>query len=136
MIADNFSSGVKSILAGNAFTTILLATALQYLWGMVNALQIMVMTVFFHSLIPPNASVIMVEILKSCNFELFDSEPYFEYFSFGNSESYSDTFEEAGFEGSIFVMGLGCVFIFVVLFPAYILFHALMKYVFKDEEKI
>ena len=123
-------------MAGNAFITILLASALQYLWGMVNALQIMVLTVFFYSLIPPNASVIMVEILKACNFELFDSEPYFEYFNFGDSESYNLIFEESGFSGSIFMPGLGCVFIFVVLFPAYILFHALMKYVFKDEEKI
>ena len=123
-------------MAGNAFITILLATTLQYLWGMVNALQIMVMTVFFYSLIPPNASVIMVEILKACNFELFDSEPYFEYFDFGDSESYTVIFEESGFSGSIFMPGLGCVFLFVALFPIYVVVHSLMRYMFKDEQKI
>jgi len=32
---DGFSSAVKAIMAGNFFISIIFATALQYLWGMI-----------------------------------------------------------------------------------------------------
>ena len=57
-ISDSFASAVKSIMAGNFFLSLILATALQYLWGMINALQLIVLGVFFDLLMPANTEVV------------------------------------------------------------------------------
>ena len=135
-MGDAFAQSVKAAMAGNLGVTIAMATSLQYLWGMVNGLQLMVLAVFFAVDMAPNIKVIMVEILKSCSFEVVDMETFFEKFEFGESESFSEIFAEAGMDGSIFVVGLGSVVIFILLFPVYILFHKMMVHIFKGEEKI
>ena len=114
-------------MAGNVFITIALATALQYLWGMVNALQIIVLEVFFFCETPANAKVIMIEILKSCNFEVFDGGPFFELLKFKESKSFTEIFEEANYEGSVFIEGLGSLFFGIMIFPIYILIHSISK---------
>ena len=52
-------------------------------------MQIIVLEIFFFCEIPPNAKVIMIEIFKSCNFEVFDGGPFFELLNFGESETFS-----------------------------------------------
>jgi hypothetical protein len=42
-------------LSGTSFVNILLSSSLQFLWGMINALQIIVLTVLFNLKIPVNA---------------------------------------------------------------------------------
>ena len=104
---------------------------------MVNSLQIIVLGVFFALMQPPNTRVIQIELLKSCSFDLFQTEVWYsEIFSFGDTESFSELFEESGIEGSNFIISIGPVFIFVVLFPLYMLIHSCMKWLFKDEQKI
>lgn len=58
-------------MAGNLFISLLMAYALQYLWGMVNSLQLIVLASLFDLLIPENAKVIQVEIMKACAFDFF-----------------------------------------------------------------
>ena len=111
-------------MAGNLVISIVMATALQYLWGMVNALQIMVLGIFFNLLNPPNQRIIMIEILKSTAFDFYQTEIYYtEFFGFLESESLSDTFDEADVQGSVFITGIGPVFLCIALFPIYVLVH-------------
>jgi hypothetical protein len=42
---DTFAAAVKAIMAGNIFISLLLASVIQYLWGMINSLQIIVLGV-------------------------------------------------------------------------------------------
>lgn len=84
-------------MAGNFFISIAMATALQHLWAMINAMQIIVLGVFFDCYWPPNAQIILISLLKSCSFDLFQTESiYTEIFGFKDSESFSDLFDEAG----------------------------------------
>ena len=53
-IGSSCADSVKSIMAGNLFISIAFAGALQYLWGMVNSLQIMVLGVLYGVLLPDN----------------------------------------------------------------------------------
>ena len=123
-------------MAGNFFISLLLATALQYLWGMVNSLQLIVMGVLFDILQPENAKVIQLQILKACSFDFFYTEDlYKSMFGFKDSESFNDNFEEAGIEGSNFIIGVGPVFFFIVIFPIYMCVHKSCRYVFQDDKK-
>ena len=58
-----------------------------------------------------------------------------EAFGFKESESFNPSFEEAGIEGSNFIIGLGPVFLFIAIFPIYILIHKCSRYVFQDDVK-
>ena len=100
-------------------------------------MQIIVLGVFFDCYWPPNAQIILISLLKSCSFDLFQTESiYTETFGFKDSESFSELFDEAGLEGSIFVIGIGPIFLFIILFPIYMAVHSCARWVFKGEEKI
>lgn len=136
-LGSGFAATIKSIMAGNFFISLLLASALQYLWGMVNALQMIVFAVFFNLLMPSNVQTVEIQILKACSFDLFQTELiYTEIFGFMESDDFSEKFNLAGLAGSNFIVGIGPVFIFVVIFPIYVLIHLGMKNLFKGEEKI
>ena len=121
-------------MASNLVLSLVLASALQYLWGMVNSLQIMVLGMFFKLLFPANSAIIQTEILKSCAFDFFHTEIYYqEIFNFKDSDSLTELFEDAEISGSIFIIGIGPVFIFITLFPLYILSHKMANYLCKGE---
>ena len=48
--SDSFAEAVKTIMGANFFLSLALASAMQYLIGMVNALQIITLSVFFDNL--------------------------------------------------------------------------------------
>ena len=82
-LSDGFARAVTAIMAGNFFVSLIFASALQYLWGMVNALQIMVLAVLFDILLPSNVMVILREITKACNFDFFyTADLYTVWFGF------------------------------------------------------
>ena len=77
----------------------------------------------------------MIEILKSTAFDFYQTEIYYkEFFGFLESESLSDTFNEADVQGSIFIIGIGPVFLYIALFPIYVLIHRSAQYLFKGYE--
>lgn len=61
-------------MAGNLFISLIFATALQYLWGMINALQIIVLVGLFNLNVPDNLLVILIEVTKACNFDFYQTE--------------------------------------------------------------
>eukprot|EP00353_Schmidingerella_taraikaensis_P005300 CAMPEP_0185569026 /NCGR_PEP_ID=MMETSP0434-20130131/1785_1 /TAXON_ID=626734 ORGANISM="Favella taraikaensis, Strain Fe Narragansett Bay" /NCGR_SAMPLE_ID=MMETSP0434 /ASSEMBLY_ACC=CAM_ASM_000379 /LENGTH=64 /DNA_ID=CAMNT_0028183687 /DNA_START=238 /DNA_END=432 /DNA_ORIENTATION=- len=61
-------------MAGNFFISIIFATALQYLWGMINALQMIMLAGLFNIAIPENLQVIIIEVTKALNLEFWDTE--------------------------------------------------------------
>lgn len=71
MAEDIFATTVKTVMAGNFFLTLALAGAMQYLYGMVNSLQIIVLCVFSDCIIPPNSKAILIELLKTVSFDIF-----------------------------------------------------------------
>ena len=43
---------------------------IKYLWGMVNSLQMIVLTVLFNLTMPEEAKVVLKEIMKYCNLDI------------------------------------------------------------------
>jgi len=110
---------VRAIIASNVALTLIFASALQYLWGLVNALQIIVIAIFFDLLLPPNLQVIIDELKKACNFEFFETDDFYnEIFDFKETPNFSEKFEAVGIEGSNFIISMGTSFIFIVYFPS------------------
>ena len=62
-MAEDMLDGFMKALSGTSFVNILLSSSLQFLWGMINALQIIVLTVLFNLKIPVNAQQIEIKIL-------------------------------------------------------------------------
>ena len=77
---------------------------------------------------------IFFEILKLCGFDFYQTEGIFgALFDFKESEPISDAFEEATFDSSTFVVGLGVTFFFMMAFPVYKLSHMVSVYLCKDK---
>ena len=55
---SSFSTATKTIMASNLVLSLVLSVALQYLWGMINSLQLMMLGIFIDSFMPPNAKAI------------------------------------------------------------------------------
>ena len=126
-MGKSFADSVKTIMASNAIISVLFAGVLQYLWGMVNTLQVFNLAIIYNCLLPENMLVILAEVNKACNFDFYNTETMYEtLFGFEETESFSQKFEEAGFEGSNFINQIGPVFIFIVLFPMWILIRSLV----------
>jgi len=71
---------------------------------------------------------ILVPILRLSNFDVFKTDYlYFLLFGFGHTESFDQVFEEAGYEGSNFIVGIGPIFIGLVLYIFWIPLQLLLK---------
>ena len=97
IMEDAFAASIKAMMAGNMFVSLLMAGASQYLFGMINSIQLMMLGLFFSLLQPPNAKIIQIELYKAVAFDFFQTETiYNEVFGFKESESFNDAFDEAG----------------------------------------
>ena len=128
-VMESFTETLRAVLAGNLVLTLLLAGALQYMWGMINSLQIIVMSVLFNNLLmPENDYAIKVIIMKLTAFDFFNSEElYNRWFEFGPTPSFSDQFDEAGYGGSNFILGIGPIFLFFIGFLCFMVLHTLAR---------
>ena len=120
-------------MSGNFLLTIFTSSILCYLWGIVNGLQIITMTVLFRIRLPANVQVVFIEILKLAAFDLFQTETiYMKIFKFSNTDSFSVAFDEAAFSGSNFIIGIGPMFLAIVFYAFYLLTRWMMIRWFHD----
>ena len=83
------------------------------------------MALLYEVLLPENMFIIFFEVNNACNFEFYDTEElYNELFGFKDTPAFSRTFEDAGIYGSNFVLSIGTLFLFIILFPAWLLIKA------------
>ena len=118
------------------------AQALQYLWGTINAIKIIIFTYLYKLQSPENVRMVMIKIWEILTFDILDSEYLVDYlFSFretrvfikkydadGMSES---VFEDAGFDSSNFIMLTGPVIILLLSFLLLVALKSLLKLVTK-----
>lgn len=103
---------------------------------MVNALQMIVLAVYFDLLLPTNIKAILVAINKTCNFDLFKTDDiYAELFGFEDTESFSEKFEENGLDGSNFIIGIGPILLFVIYFPVWVIIHFILRKIYQGEQR-
>jgi hypothetical protein len=110
------------VFSSNIVLTIFLSTILGYVWGIVNGLQLITMTVLFRIRLPANVQVVFVELLKLAAFDLLQTETiYMKIFKFSETDSFSAAFDEAAFGGSNFIIGIGPMFLAMVFYAFYLL---------------
>ena len=121
--AINVNNSVNFLTVGNFTISLLFSATMQYLWSMLNSLQVMVLAILLDLMLPYNLQAILLEVKSACNFDLFQTEViYKEFFGFADTESYSPRFEAVGLDGSNFIIHLGTLFVFISMFPIYVLF--------------
>ena len=75
------------------------------------------MVLFSIPLLPKHVELVLVTISQIVNFELIPSEEILTWaFGFNESNSLNQVFENAKFDGSIFIMLLGTVFLLQCVF--------------------
>ena len=111
-------------MLGNGILALFLSGVFQYLLGFLDILQLMVIPVLFTLYHPSNSKVIQVAILKLCALDFFQTEKLYEkVLGLEQGESFSKIFEDAGLEGHNFIIGIGPIFIYMVIFPIGVLIH-------------
>ena len=93
---------MESVLEGffgaNIFISLFSSGFLQYLWGMINTLQIIVLSALFDLNEPINAEEVTLMILKLRSLDFMQTEEIYEVFGFRETEAFNS---EANFEGEI-----------------------------------
>ena len=124
-------------LGSNLILGIFLSFLLQYLWGLINALQVVVLTALFNLEIPENASIIMEAILALMSFEIVDTDSFFaSIFGFRETKVFASKtfengdeiskFEAAGYDSSNFIQLLGPIFILMVIIIIFMCLKSLL----------
>ena len=63
------------VIAASSFViSFFLAGVLQFLWGMINGLQMIVLSILFSVLFPANAETVFITIMSLVNMDMFHSE--------------------------------------------------------------
>ncbi|CDW88792.1 cadg domain containing protein [Stylonychia lemnae] len=93
-IGDGLQGGANAIVLGNFATNLILSSSLQYLWGMINVLQITVHMPLFNINYPPNAKFISSLLVSVCTFDFIPSEEaIINAFQFEGDEPYDSNFD-------------------------------------------
>ena len=127
VLTEGLESALKGFLTANLFVSIFTAGMLQYLWSLINTLQIVVLTVLFQLDIPINAELIMIMILEMCSLEFIPTETVFGYMhSFRETQPFASKIDEngedvskfaaAGYENANYWQLLGPLFFIIVFF--------------------
>ena len=89
-IVETADSTLKTIFGSSIILSIFLAILLQYIWGMINTLQIIVLTCLFTRLeIPLNADEIMKMILRLCALDFMSTDTALKFlFEFRDTDAF------------------------------------------------
>ena len=133
-----------TFFSANMFVSIFSAGALQYLWGLINALQVLVLTALFQLDLAPNADMVMVAVLKMAALEFVSGEQYIDMI-FGMRETHSfdyrgevdesvlqsTKFADAGYESSNYIELLGPLFFIVCGYAVWRVLMIFLTLIFK-----
>jgi len=131
VLVKSTESFLKTLFGTSLVLSIFLAVVLQYIWGMINTLQIIVLTCLFTRLeIPMNADEVMKMILRLCALDFMQVDKVLGMFGFRDTDAFdlipddegntTSKWQEVGFESSNFIQLLG---------PVYIIVHAYLIFV-------
>ena len=79
-LGSSSSSSIQSLMMGNFFLNILMSSSMSALWGMINALQILIHLPIFSIPIPLNAQIFCSTIIAITQFDVLPTETLNEWF--------------------------------------------------------
>ena len=108
--------------------SLVFAGMLQYLWGLINTLQIITLTALFSILAPLNAQYVMFQLMGYANFDIFRTQDILQaMFNFKETEPFNVVFEQAGYESATFIIELGLMFFVISSTAIYQLIKTILK---------
>lgn len=112
MPGQTFAFSMKTIMQTNLILSIPIGGLLQYLWGMINSVQLIVLTVLFTVDMPVYSYDIYLALNQLVAFDIFQVEEtvYEPYFNFPPRETLSPKYDEVGFDTPIYIIGMGSLF--------------------------
>lgn len=121
--------GVATVVGANLVTTLLSAQVVQYLWGIINSLQLIVLTVLYALLIPKVCYDVLISIMKLTNLDLVDVEFILEgVFHFRETLPVNETFEQAGYDSSNFFIEMGPLLFLILIYLVWMPIRKLIQW--------
>ena len=114
----SFAEGsIATMVTANLTTSILSSQVIQFLWGVINSLQIIVLPVLYSLSFPTVCFDVLISIMKMTNLDLINVEPVlYQMFKFRETEPVNVTFELAGYDSSNFFIEMGPLFFITTFF--------------------
>ena len=121
---EGVGSGARGALIGNFFFNLLLSGAMNLLWGLLHAMQIVAHFPLVNIMMPQNASMLFQVIIQIATFDMLPTEEVIKEgeVSVGLEKDgffISDSFEEYGFDSTDPIRNLQIMFIFLLFLIAY-----------------
>lgn len=115
-------------MASNVVVNLLLFAALNQLFSMIKAQQLIILMVFFSVRFPANAALFYNFLIQIAFFDLITIDGVYDYFwPVTQSEALNDNFRQLGFDSMLFQYNLGsCILAFAAL-PVQLFIYALLK---------
>ena len=122
----------------------LLGASLGAVFGMINALQIIIILPLFDASMPANAGMVFKYLTKIAAFDVFEIGDYVdEYLELEQTEPVDNNFETLGFESLWFINNVGSFFIYLLWCFANVIIYLLVAalnnttgYCFKQKKKL
>lgn len=131
-VASSAQNTLMAYFGANIIFSILGSGLLQFLWGLINTLQIIMLTSLFDLHFPDNANRIMTMIMKLCAADFIDTDWVFiKVFGFRETRVFKSNinadgeeqsaFANAGYDSSVYFMLLGPIFFIVTIYALLVL---------------
>ena len=102
---------------------------IQYLWGIINSLQLIVMTVLYSLIIPTVCYDVLISIMKLTNLDIIEVDFLFDImFKFRETEPINTTFEEAGYDSTNFIVEVGPLFFLILIYLTWMPIRKLIQW--------
>ena len=119
-----------SLYGEATISSFIFSSSFESMLALVVVLQLCTLTVLFNLKTPSNVKSILVKMLKLSNFDLYKTETiYTQVFGFLNTEAFNQLFESAGFDTTNFIIGIGPIFISVIVFPVWRMVQLIMRWI-------
>lgn len=102
--------------SGNFILNLLLKGSKQYLWGMIRALQLIILSSLTNVNLPSTSSLFFDQAIQFATTDIFDGNQIYEnYLNLSETEPFNDKFESSGIDSKSFLPNSGSFFIFMIL---------------------
>lgn len=126
---QSLESLFMTVSFSNMFLSILFAGVLQFLWGLINTVQMVMVTALFSILIPQNAFTLMITLLKLSNLDILRTEEiHRSLFGFTDKVPFNAVYEQAGYETTNFLIESGTLLFVIIAFALFTALKAVLKY--------
>lgn len=115
MLLDFIRVMMFGFITSNIFLGFFFSQLVQLLWGAINTLQMIVLTVLFNLAMPVNAYTILIEIMKITNLDVIDTGEFLDMvISVTETPSFGFKFLEGGYDTTSYFIELGPLFFVII----------------------